>query len=166
MQDWGSLHPVIVHIPLGLLFIVPLLLLAGLFSRQSPKTFYQSALIVALTGTLGIYLAISSGELASEQVKPDPEVVSTLEAHEKLAGKVKLNYSLLTALLLVYVLLFHKLTQNFAPKYHRGAVALYLLLYMYSLVLLLNTAHQGGKLVHHHNVTSKIYTSSNLTDKN
>lgn len=161
-NDWGSLHPVIVHIPIALLFIVPLFIIIGLIFQKSAKLFYVSALILLLAGTLSIFLAVSTGEKASELIKPNPDVIATLEAHYHLAEKIRLNFSILTSIFVTYILLFSFLTKKFSPKFHQIGLILFLTIYTYSLVLLFNTAHLGGKLVHYHGITSKLYVDKDL----
>jgi uncharacterized membrane protein len=162
LKDWGSLHPTIVHVPIALLLIAPLFIVIGMVCRKSAKQFYLCALILLLAGTLGIFLAVSTGEKASELIKPNPEVVSTLEAHEHLAEKIRLSFSLLTSIFLTYLLLFSLLTKRLPAKIHHIGLTLFLIIYTYNLVLLFNTAHQGGKLVHYHGVTSKLYLDKDL----
>jgi uncharacterized membrane protein len=163
LTDWGSLHPAFVHIPIALLFIAPLFILIGLIYQRPAKTFYLSALILLAIGTLGIHLAVSTGEEASEQIKPDPGIVATLEIHEHLAEKIRLNFSILTSIFLTYMLLHSWLVKKFNSKNHQIALILFLSVCAYNLVLLVNTAHQGGKLVHYHGITSKLYVDKDLT---
>ena len=97
-----------------------------------------------------------------QPVQPDKEVMATLEAHDHLAEKMKIHFSILSAILLVYVLLLNKFANKLTMKTHRILFSLYLLFYFYSLVLLFNTAHQGAKLVHYHGITTSLYTSTKL----
>jgi uncharacterized membrane protein len=157
LNDWGSLHPVMVHMPTALLFAAPLFIIIGLVFQRNAKIFYLSALILMLIGTLSIFLAASTGDKASEHIKPNPDVVATLDHHVRLAETIRLAFSLLTSTFTAYILLFSYLTKKFSPKFHRITLVLFLVIYAYSLILLLDTAHQGGKLVHHHGIVSELY---------
>lgn len=157
-NDWGNLHPLIVHVPIALLFVAPLLIMAGLISRKAAKMFYPGALILLLTATLGVFLAVSTGDKASELIHPNPDVAATLDAHVRLAEKIRFNFSVLALLFAAYVLSSPFLNNKFSPKIHRLAVTSFLAIYAYNLVFLVGTAHLGGRLVHHHGITSKLYT--------
>ena len=115
-----------------------------------------------MAGTLGTFLAVSTGEKASELIKPNPEVLATLETHDHLAEKIRLNYSILTSIFLTYILLFSRLTKKFSPKIHQIGLIIFLTVYAYNLILLVNTAHQGGKLVHYHGIASQLYIDKDL----
>ena len=162
-NDWGSLHPVIVHVPVALLFIAPLFILMGLVFQKSSKAFYISALILLLAGTFGIYLAASTGEHASEYLKPNPETLKTLELHDRLGGIMRIDFTVLTSTFLTYLLSLSFLGRKFGPQTHRLALILFLIIYACHLVLLFNTAHQGGKLVHLHGITSQLYKNIDST---
>lgn len=164
INDWGSLHPIIVHTPIALLFAAPLFILLGLFIKRSAKVFHTNALILLTIGTLSIFAATSTGEKASEFIEPNPALVTTLDAHIRLAEQMRLNFSILTSILMTYILLYSYFSTKFNPKIHQSAIILFLLFYAFNLILLFNTAHQGGKLVHHHGITSNLYTDKHFTD--
>ena len=162
-NDWGSLHPVIVHAPVALLFIAPLFILIGLSSQKSAKIFYICAFILLLTGTLSIYLAVSTGERASEHLQLSSDAIKTLELHDRLGMVMRLNFTILTSIFLTYLILNSFFIRKFSPKIHRWGITLFLIIYACHLLLLINTAHQGGKLVHHHGITSQLYKNSPST---
>ena len=157
-SDFGSLHPVIVHLPIALLLVSPLFIILGLIFKKFRKPFYCSSLILLALGTLGIILAIFTGDAASDLIEPNPETLKTLTAHVLLAEQIRLNFILLTSILTTYIILMKTIAKKWNPKAHTAIITLYLLAYAYSLVLLFNTAHQGGKLVHHHGIKSSLYT--------
>lgn len=159
LSDWGSLHPVVVHIPIALLFIVPIFILIGMFHHPSCRHFYLSALILLLIGTLSMFTATSTGEHASESIgQPDRAVLATLEAHDRLAHQTRTAFSVLSVVFLLYVWLLPRLHKKYGKQTHRIVLILFLLIYAYILILLFNTAHQGGKLVHQHGIKSSLYS--------
>jgi len=160
-SDLGSLHPVVVHIPIGLLLIAPLFIVLGLIFHKSTKTLYFCALSLLVIGTLSVFLAVITGEKASELVKPNPDVVVTLERHDHLAERMRTNFSILTSIFMAYLLFHSPLTKRFSLKIHQTILILFLIIYAYNLILLVDTAHYGGKLVHYHGITSQLYSDSN-----
>jgi uncharacterized membrane protein len=156
--DWGALHPILVHFPIVLLTIAPLFLLAAFFCGQQRFVVYGFALTLILLGTLSLYIAASSGEMAAEHLQPPSATVQTLDIHyqlAELAEKIFLGLSVLgTALLMVFRLRLSRLKRST----EFAAIALFLLLYAGAMIVLLNTAHYGGKLVHEHHIHTSLYT--------
>lgn len=163
LNDWGSIHPIIVHAPVALLCIAPLFILIGLVFQKSARPFFICALILLLAGTFSIYLAVSTGEHASETLKPDPATLKTLELHDRLGEIMRTDFTVLTSIFLTYLFSSSFLSRKFGLKTVRLALILFLIIYACHLVLLFNTAHQGGKLVHHHGITSQLYKNMHST---
>ncbi len=156
INNWGSLHPLVVHFPIALLFVAPLFLLLGIMIEKLLKPFYICALILMLLGTAGVFLAVSTGNSAAEIIATDPAITATLAAHVNFAERAQLSFSLLSILFLIYVL-SHNFTRNRLEKYNRIAGALFLIIYLFNLLLIFNAAHYGGKLVHQHGIKSTLY---------
>lgn len=159
INNWGSLHPFIVHFPIALLFVAPLFILLGIIIQKSRKTFYICALILMLLGTAGVFLAVATGNFAAETLSGDPAITATLEAHVRFAEQSQLNFSVLAILFLIYIL-SPNFTQKRPGKLDRGAGCLFLIIYVFNLALIFNAAHYGGKLVHQHGVRSTFYLNS------
>jgi len=160
LKDWGSLHPIVVHLPIALLFVVPVFIVLGLIFKKSSKALYVSALVLLILGTASIYLAVLTGEKASELITPNSAILETLETHDHLALKMRLNFSILTAVFLAFILLMGPLAGKIGPKIRLFGLIVYLAVFSLNLIMLLNTAHQGGKLVHQHGITSDLYHES------
>lgn len=155
--DWGSLHPLLVHFPVALIFIVPVFILLGFVFPKSSKTFYFCALLLLSLGTLSLLAAITSGEAASEPLNLRSEAAATLNRHYHLAEQSQWIFCTLLGLFTVYFFLFDSWLAKFRRRVHALILFLYLLFYGYGLAVLLNAAHQGGKLVHSHSVKSNLY---------
>jgi uncharacterized membrane protein len=146
---WDGLHPLIIHFPIALLLVAPVFILVGaLLAPSHARPMLFSALLLMVLGTGSVFLAVETGEAAGKAVERTPEVNAALAHHEELAENSRLTFSVLTgvfALLLAIPLLRHRepdrLTTTVLPL---G----FLMLYSGGMLLLANTADQGGRLVH------------------
>lgn len=157
LTDVGSLHPSVVHIPIGLLFAVPVFLLLGIVLRKTSKQYFIGALTLLIIGTLGLYLATYTGEHAASSVQLNDANHATLEKHYHLAEDARLYFSILTGLVLAYVIFLSMRKEKLTPQQHLIVQILLLGFCLINLVILLNAAHYGGKLVHYHGISSPLY---------
>lgn len=156
-QDLGSLHPVVVHFPVALLFAAPLLMVLGFAFKDSSRKLLLSALVLMILGTLALFLAKFTGDLASEKIIPNPAVTATLETHVQLGEQSRLIFSILTIFFLMYVCGFNKFFKQMNPKVRTILRFSYLAVYLFSLLILFSAAHEGGRLVHKHGIHSELY---------
>ena len=159
INDWGSLHPLIVHFPIALLVVAPLFIALGLIVPQFRKAFYMCALILILLGTAGVFLAVSTGDSAAEALANNPAVTVTLNNHVRFAEQSRLNFSALAILFLFYVI-FRTFIEQRLGKLDPAAALTFLIIYTLNLALIFNAAHYGGKLVHQHGIKSALYRDS------
>ena len=148
IPSWDGLHPIIIHFPIALLIVVPLIILIGIFVPKSGRAFLISAFILMLIGTIATFVAVSTGEAAGELAEHMNNVESVLEEHEELAETTRSVFAALTVVFGVIL---------FAPMLFKKELSrvitiplnlAFLLFYGSGVVLLMNTAHQGGRLVH------------------
>lgn len=143
-----SLHPLVIHFPIALLLVSPLFLILAMAMPRRGPAFGVAALILMALGTLGVFVAVWTGERAGELADRTPQVNVMLEEHEELAETVRTTFVVLT---LVYAALL--VAAVYLPALRRPPVrlpvqAVFLLLFVAGGVLLANTAHRGGRLVH------------------
>jgi uncharacterized membrane protein len=161
IPPWEGLHPLIVHFPIALLLITPLLVIAGaLLTPEKGRIVLYTALGLMLMGTLGTFLAAATGEAAGKLAERMPQVDAVLERHEELADATRAVFAGLTLIFAAIV---------FAPKVFRklpGRLVttvlplVFLLFYGAGMLLLANTAHNGGRLVHEFGVKAMLGPSS------
>ena len=144
-----SAHPIVVHFPIALLLVAPIFVVIGLLARRRGTPFMISALILMVLGTIGAFVAVLTGEAAGELATRTPEISVAIEHHEEMAEKVRLFFAILTVVFLAIVVAPRLVpairTRAWVPV---TATLVFLGAYMGAGLLLANTGHEGGRLVH------------------
>ncbi len=148
LPTWDALHPLVVHFPVALLLTAPLLVLMGLALPRAGRGFLNAALAVMVLGTVAAWVAVGTGEAAGELATRTPAVRAALEQHEELAETTRTVFTLLTLTFAVLLLGPALLKRTPGRRITVLAGGAYLVCYLFGSVLLANTAHQGGRLVH------------------
>lgn len=152
IPSWETVHPLIVHFPIALLLVAPVLIILGLLLTKQSRGLFIGALVMIVLGTIGIYFAVATGEAAGELAERTPGVASVLERHEELAENARMIF---TALAVVFVAIL------FAPSFFKRRLSrktmtivslAFLIFYGGGAILLADVAHQGGLLVHQYGV--------------
>ena len=151
---WTSLHPLIIHFPIALLFVAPLFVLVAALGRRVGSGWSLAALVLMVLGTLSLFVAVATGEAAGQLVERTPQISAALERHESLAETGQVVFSLLTLAFASLVLVPLVLKRELKGWINHSATALFLLIYMGGLAHLTRLAHEGGRLVHEFGVRS------------
>lgn len=156
VPTWDGLHPLIIHFPIVLLMIAPLFVLIGAAVKpEKAKSFLISALILMALGTIASYVAVSTGEAAGKLADRTPEINQVLQHHEQLAERTRLSFTILTvvfgAMLVVPMLL-----RRGSRTYTTVLPIVFLFFYSGAMLFLVNTAHNGGRLVHEFGVQALV----------
>jgi len=161
VPSWDGLHPLIIHFPIGLLLVAPVFILLGaLVEPRRGRMFLIAALVLLLLGTGAIFFAVQTGEAAGKLAERTPEINAVLEHHEQLAERSKLVFSVLT-FVLALVIFFPALIRREIPRWAYVAMPLvFLVFYGGGMLLLTNTAHNGGRLVHEFGVHAMVAPSA------
>jgi len=157
IPPWEGLHPLIVHFPIALLLITPLLVIVGaLLTPEKGRIVLYTALGLMLMGTLGTFLAAATGEAAGKLAERTPQVDAVLEHHEELADATRAVFAGLT-LIFAAIVFAPKVFRKLPGKLVTTALPLvFLLFYGAGMLLLANTAHNGGRLVHEFGVKAML----------
>lgn len=149
IPPWDSLHPLIIHFPIALLLIAPLFLVVGAILRPDKgRPLLLAALALMVLGTVGAWVAVETGEAAGEIADRNPQVNSVILRHEHLAETTRATFTTLTVIFAL-ILFVPRLFKREASRIFSTALPLvFLIAYGAGAVLLANTAHQGGRLVH------------------
>ncbi|HKI85844.1 MAG TPA: DUF2231 domain-containing protein [Thermoanaerobaculia bacterium] len=149
LPAWDAFHPLVIHFPVALLLVAPIFVVVGVvLAGDRGRAFLITALVLMALGTVGTYVAVSTGEAAGELAQRNPAISAVLQHHEQLAEATRVVFSALTlifsAILFVPVLLKRSLGRGMAT----ALIVIFLAGYGAGSVLLANTAHNGGRLVH------------------
>ncbi len=147
LPDRQSIHVLVIHFPLVLLFVAPVLGCFAAFTRgQTRRTLLTSAICLTALGTGCLYAAFESGRSAALQVNA-AEVQNILVRHFEYAS-VAVRCFTLSMLLLALCLLLSKLLRlalnELSLLLPLGVTAFYAL----GLLWLVHAAYNGERLVH------------------
>jgi len=160
LPDWSNLHPIVVHIPIGILVISPLLALATLLVRPLRKGLALATLLVLASGAGAAWFTAETGHAAEarieKQAKGDEALEATLNAHEELAHQTVWIFTVLAALYAVAIAGPVVLRDATPGRVLVIAQVVFFLLLCGGLTRLAWTGHQGGLLVHRYGVHSVI----------
>jgi len=149
IPGWTELHPLIIHFPIALLLVAPLFIVAGIVvNPQKGRPFLIAALTLMVLGTVGAFFAIATGEAAGEIIERTPAVKAVLGTHEELAEMTRIVFSVLTVLFAAILFLPRLLKRDASSLTARILPLAFLLFYSTGAIILVNTAHNGGRLVH------------------
>jgi len=157
IPDWNRLHPLIIHFPIALLLVAPLFVIVGaMLAPPKGRAFLTSALILMVIGTVSLFVALETGDAAGELMSQQAPVEHVLAAHEKLAETTCILFSAITAVFAHLVLLPRMLKRELSRALNASLFAAFLILYGTGVLFLVNTAHQGGRLVHEFGVETQV----------
>ncbi len=156
LPSWDAAHPIIVHIPIGILMVAPLFLVASMLPWRHAGIMAIVTLALMVIGTTGAALAVASGEEAGEAAESVASAEAVLEEHEE-AGELSRNLFIgLTIFYAALVALPRVWKRASEHKVHAAISGVFLILNVLALGQLANTGHLGGRLVHEFGVHAPI----------
>lgn len=147
MPSWTGMHPLVVHFPIALLAVVPVLVLLGAVSAPR-RGVLASALLLLVLGTAGAWLAVATGDIAGKVADRLPEVERVLERHAALAETTRTIFTVLTLAFAALLVIPAVLRREPTRAARLGAMGAFLVAYAGALLCLASTAHEGATLVH------------------
>lgn len=156
LPPWTGLHPLVVHFPIALLLVAPLLVLLSAILRRQRVGLGAAALVLMLVGTLAAFVAVSTGNAAGELAERTPGVAATLERHEELAETARTTFALLTGMFIVVYAAPLVRRREWPNGLYVALSLVFLIFYAGGAMVLVNTAHLGGQLVHQYGVRAML----------
>jgi uncharacterized membrane protein len=156
LPSWDGLHPLIIHFPIALLLVAPVLVVVAALRPKNTRGLQIAALILMLLGTAATFVAVATGEAAGKLAERTPEIKAVLESHEELAEATRVVFSVLTVLFAAIVFVPQLLRRDFGRITGMVLPLVFLVFYGAGALLLINTAHNGGRLVHEFGVRAMV----------
>ncbi len=159
LPSWDGLHPIVIHFPIAFIFVTPLLILLALFWRKYTGILLLAGVLLLVLAAAAAFMATSTGEAAADLVPKSTAHFALLNEHEEL-GEIARNVSLtLASSLLIATAVFWK----WETRIPRGLVIFFGLLFVIGnlggVLIVANTAHLGGRLVHEAGIHARFSTS-------
>lgn len=157
IPSWEGMHPLVVHFPVALLLVAPLLVMLGIVLRAHARGLTIGGVVLMALGTAGAWVAILTGEAATELVKHGaPAVLEAIERHRAAAGNVRTVFTVLTLLFAGLMWLPANVARRLSPRAHLGLTLVLLAAYGGATLLLVKAAHHGGLLVHEYGIRAPV----------
>lgn len=150
------MHPIVVHFPIALLLIAPVLILLGIVFYSQNRAFFISAFVLMLAGTIAAVVSVATGDAAGELAERMAGVEAVLERHEELAETTRNIFLALTVAFSAIVFVPMILKRDLGKKVMLPVSFAFLLFYAAGAVVLMNAAHEGGRLVHEFGVRAMV----------
>jgi len=148
-----GMHVLLVHFPVALLMVAPVFMFLAMVLPIRLRWCSFSAVMLLVLGTAGLFAATATGIAARDVVEEgSDEMFAVLAEHEQLAGVVRIVFSIVTVLYGLFVLLPIVIRRWITASYLVPVQLVFLIVLMASNLLLANTAHLGGRLVHQYGV--------------
>jgi uncharacterized membrane protein len=148
LPPWNHAHPAVVHFPIALLFVAPLLVLLGLLWPTQRRGIHASALLLLVLGFAGLLLAQASGDAVERYARATPALLAGLREHELAAQWTTLLFGLLGVAFAFLWFLPLVRKRDLARHLDLGLLVLWLLFSAVGVLALARTGHAGGHLVH------------------
>ncbi len=158
-----GMHPLVVHFPIALLLVAPVLVVIGLSTKRCTMAWWGAAAVVLVLGTIGAWAATITGEAsvksgmvaAAMAVQPDVSkaIMDTVEAHSELAESARNIFTAITALFTLFVL-FSLVSKRVMSRAAAVVIALvFVALWSLGAIKIAQAGHLGATLVHKYHVT-------------
>lgn len=156
LPPWERLHVLVIHFPIGLLLVVPLLILLAMFLHKRLPGIGLVAWLLLLIGTVACWVAVATGNAAFNETGEMPDAArEIMMRHQKMGVDARNMFTALCGaygLLLILPLMIKRLK---GPAVMAAGSVVILAVYAWMAIYLANAAHLGGRLVHEYGVRAE-----------
>ncbi len=155
LPPFEGLHPIVVHFPIAVFALVPLLVLASIpLTTRWARPIRVTVLALMVIGSGFAVLAAASGEEAEEVAEAlYPQAEGAIEEHEELGNLTRTLLIVATGVYAVICALPWLMRRSQRVSLiERATQGVFVVLLVPVLLVLMNAAHTGGVLVHGHGV--------------
>lgn len=152
-----ALHPLVVHLPIGVLLVAWLPMVIGLIDYRRRATWFACGTLLLVIGAFGCVIAVTTGEAAQSIVgAPSQIIADAIDEHQSIALRTR-NLVLATTLVFMAAWIVYAKVRTSAKRrvLFVGSI-LVAIAYASALIGLINAGHSGGVLVHTHGVRAPI----------
>ena len=154
--DWDSLHPLVVHFPIGLFMTVPVLIVLAMLIPAHARGISLAALALMCCGVFASFIATRTGELASAFVVGAGKTGEVLEEHSDAAETARNIFCVLTVVFAGVIFVPQFLRKTLSRRVTIIVYVVFLVLYTPGMAKLAQAGHLGGKLVHQFGVRARM----------
>ncbi|KAB2907453.1 MAG: DUF2231 domain-containing protein [Ignavibacteriales bacterium] len=156
MEFLAQLHTTVIHYPIALLSIYPILMVIYLFYKNEHLA--KGSLIILAVGVIGAFFALLTGNGAfqhfAELNKQSPQFQSLsdlISVHQSFATWTIMIFSVILILHFTYLVRTY-MKKSEPPKFFTNIPKIIVILALVGLFLLYQTGSHGGKLVYQYGV--------------
>jgi uncharacterized membrane protein len=156
VPPYEGLHPIVVHFPIALLLSLPVLVLLAAAWKDQAAPILTAALVLCVLGVMAAFLATSTGEATEKFAKGVAGADRTLHEHEELAEFARNLFCGVGVVLTGLTMGAWKLRARLSVAARVVGLLMFLVVWGFAAGVLVNAAHEGGKLVHLHGVRAPL----------
>jgi uncharacterized membrane protein len=145
---WDAAHPLIVHFPVALLMVAPLFVVLAILSPKHAGCMSFAALVLLVLGTTAAFVAVETGEATAELALHTDAITPVLKHHQELGELTRNVFTALTLLYAIVLVLPFVAKKAARPAYRTVTNVVMLVLLAGGSLIVANTGHLGGRLVH------------------
>lgn len=141
-----GMHPLVVHLPIGVLVIIPVFIVFAILFKQNAKWFSLTTTIITWIGTIGAIVAVITGHAAYDVAPRSADINNLLINHMQLAELTRNLFVIFSVLYTVFTYLLFK--DKVKPSLGLILQIVFLVFVGICILALINAGHMGARLVH------------------